>query len=65
MRQSNPGYEAEGKEVSGHKHAWLQAQLKGLSPEMYRVEEVDPFHIRGKQYSWIRRFGEASVLVAR
>jgi hypothetical protein len=57
MRRSNPGYEAEGKDGSGHKRG-----LKGLNPVMFIVEEVDLFPIQGKQHSCIRLVRDARTL---
>jgi hypothetical protein len=45
MLRSNPEYEAEGIEGSGHKHT-----LKELSLVTFSKEEVDLFTFQGKQY---------------
>jgi hypothetical protein len=57
MRRSDLGYEAEGKDGSGHKQT-----LKGLNPVMFKVGEVDLFPIQGKQHSCIRLVRDARTL---
>lgn len=61
MRWSNPGCEAEGKEVSGHKakldaSIWGIQALKGLSTETTKERKRVPYSKMDK-HSYIMTFG--------